>query len=139
MITLTEESAIAAAAMIGAIQARFSDDQDEAHYPNDGFGDMTAAQVKELLRTTPIQIVDEFDMPDAKRENKQAIIEDWARARTAEGKPTLITTNLTYNDLVGRWGETTMSVIGAAAHFVLMDGVALRAKPRGQEGNADHE
>jgi len=121
---------IRAMAMISAVQARFGDDADAIQYPNDGFGDMTAAQVKELLRTTPIQIADEFDMPDAKRENKQAIMEDWARVRTAEGLPTLVTTNLTYAELTERWGETTMSVIGASAHFILMDGLALRAQPR---------
>lgn len=114
---------------IAAVQNRFGEN-DDAHIPKDDFGLLTSGEVKLALKQIPILLLDEMDMPDARTDNKLALMQDMMRGRAAEVLPTGIATNLTYAELMSRWDETTVSVIGQRAHVINMGGVVLRAKPQ---------
>lgn len=115
---------------IAAVQARYGLGEDD-RYPADGYGDVSAESVLEAVRNAPLLVLDEFDMPDAKRENKQAIIENVIRYRHGELLPTVITTNLgSMDEMEARWGTTTVSVIGQRAHWIGITGLPLRPVPQ---------
>lgn len=114
---------------IKAVQDRYPKDWRDSP-PNDEFGDLESGAVVDVVRKAPLLILDEFDMPDAARENKQSIIENVIRYRTGYLLPTLITTNLDADGLEERWGTTTLSVLKQRAHFIAMGGQPLRAVPQ---------
>lgn len=114
---------------IAAMQARYDEDWRD-YPPKDAYDALSAAQIMGLVSQCPILGLDEFDMPDARRENKQAIIERLIRYRHGQLLPTLITTNLSADEMEERWGTTTMSVIRQRAHFVYVGGENLRAVPQ---------
>lgn len=115
--------------LIKAVQDRYGDDWRD-NPPDDDFGDLESGQVVDVVRKALVLILDEFDMPDATTPNKQAIVENIIRYRCNHVLPTIITTNLDYAALEGRWGPTTTVVLGQRAHFIPVGGAPLRATPQ---------
>src|SRR5690606_9714731 len=66
---------------IKAVQDRYGADWRD-NPPDDDFGDLDSGKVIDVVRKAPLLILDEFDTPDAARENKQSIIENVIRYRT---------------------------------------------------------
>jgi DNA replication protein DnaC len=118
---------------IKAVQDRYGENWRD-NPPDDEFGDLESGRVIDVVRKAPVLILDEFDMPDAARENKQSIIENVVRYRMNYRMPTVITTNLDYGALETRWGTTTMVVLGQRAHFIAVGGPVLRVTPQAIQG-----
>lgn len=118
---------------IKAVQDRYPNDWRDAP-PDDDFGDLESGAVIDVVRKAPVLVFDEFDMPDAARENKQSIVENVIRYRTGYLLPTIITTNLDADGLEARWGTTTLSVLRQRAHFIAVGGPVLRAVPQAIRG-----
>lgn len=114
---------------IEAVQKRYGKAKSQDGFADD-FGSDSAEDVVDTVRTSPVLIIDEFDVPDI-RENKLAIVEKIIRFRHGNRLPTLMTTNLNAPAFEQRWGPTIASVTNARAHWVLVDGPSLR--PRAAE------
>lgn len=110
--------------LIKAIQARYGDAPQGGY--RDEFGDVTADQIIDTVKRAPVLLLDEFDLPDAQRSDKQSIVENIIRFRHGEILPTVITTNLDADGVELRWGTTTMSVMRQRAHWIPVTGENLR-------------
>lgn len=109
--------------LVKAVQDRYG--EEPAGGWKDGFGSVSAGEVIESAKTAPALIIDEFDVPDL-RDNKRAIVEMIVRYRHGHELPTLMTTNLDARAFMVRWEATIGSVVRARAHWVLVEGLALR-------------
>lgn len=112
-----------------AVQDRYGAGRDEYVAPRDEFVDVDSGGVIDLVRKTPVLLLDEFDVADSSG-NKQAIMENVIRYRHGELLPTVLTTNLDQREMEARWGATTVSVILQRAHWIPMGGLPLRAIPQ---------
>lgn len=110
---------------IRAIQSRYNQDENSpARF--DVYGDLDADAVLNALKRAPVLVLDEFDEANAVKADKQSIVEAIIRFRHGEVLPTIITTNLSPDEMEARWGATTVSVIRQRAHWFEMSGENLR-------------
>lgn len=84
----------------------------------------TADDVKQVMRTAPLLIVDEFNLKNYTRDRLE-ILEDVMRARDKAGLPFMATTNLSLDQFYQQWEKQIADVV-AKAHWVRMGGHKLR-------------
>lgn len=77
------------------------------------------------LRQAPVVVLDEFNLTD-KSADRQSIMEKVIRYRHGHALPTIITCNFNQDQLREQWGERTVSVLLAMAHFIPMGGEEIR-------------
>lgn len=85
----------------------------------------TSDDVINELRQAPVVVLDEFNLTD-KSPDRQSIIEKVVRYRHGQALPTIVTCNLNQEELRAHWGERTVSVLLAMAHWIPMGGEAIR-------------
>jgi DNA replication protein DnaC len=106
------------------VQKRYREKDDY----DDEYGNDNSNQVIDRLRDAPVALVDEFDIPNLKRdsdtENK---VQNVINYRYNKRLPTLITTNLDPAGIKRRWGDVIASRLRQRAHFIPMTGESLRA------------
>jgi DNA replication protein DnaC len=113
---------------IQAVQARYQRAKTSDGYGDD-FGADTSEDVIAHAQTTPVLVVDEFDVRDREiSPDKLGIVEKVVRFRHGNRLPTVITTNLSPDAFEARWGATIASVLLSRAHCVEVKGPALRAQ-----------
>lgn len=113
---------------IEAMQRRYDAERRREGF-DDAFADMTdAGDVLDVIRTAPVLLVDEFDLPD-RSENKDAIVWKLINYRYEHVLPTLLTTNLDPDGMEARWGLMVSSRIGQRAHWIEVGGASLRETP----------
>ena len=109
--------------LLAAVQRRYGKAPPEGY--RDGFGQRTADEVLDAVKTADVLIVDEFDVPDPS-DNKRANVELIVRYRHGRQLPMLTTTNCSEEESMLRWGPTITSVLYAQAHTFVVGGTRLR-------------
>jgi DNA replication protein DnaC len=96
----------------------------QARYGN-GDEKPTSDDVISELRQAPVVVLDEFNL-EMKSDNRQEIMEKVIRYRHGQALPTIVTCNFTQTEMRAQWGERTVSVLLAMAHWIPMGGEAIR-------------
>lgn len=85
----------------------------------------TSDDVINELRQAPVVVLDEFNLV-SDSPNRQEIIEKVIRYRHGQALPTIVTCNHTQEQLRSQWGDRTVSVLLAMAHWIPMGGEPIR-------------
>jgi hypothetical protein len=109
--------------LFDAIKERFNGGKDEYEYAGDAEDE---AAVMRTYQQAPVLIIDEFP-PDVTQWRKERA-EQLVNYRYTHQMPTIITTNLSADLLIARWGTTTGHRIQAMAHWIQMGGLELRLR-----------
>lgn len=108
--------------LIASVQATYARDYDD----HDGGEQKKRTEtVKTMYKQAPILIVDEFQLVQ-RTPDRQEIMEGIIRYRHDYQLPTLITCNFGKDDLESQWGERTISVLLAMAHWIPVGGIPVR-------------
>lgn len=91
---------------------------------NPAYDGPSADDVKEVARSAPFLILDEFNLKNYTADRME-ILEDIMRARDRAGLPFMATTNLSLNDFYANWERQVADVV-AKAHWVPMSGEKFR-------------
>lgn len=107
-----------------AIKERFKE-KDQYELAGDAVDEV---QVQHTYMQAPVLVIDEWpgEATDWRREKAEQLI----NYRYANGLPTLITTNLSYDEFVRVWGGIIAQRVRKMAHWIEMGGVILRPQSR---------
>lgn len=111
---------------IDAVQRRYTREKAELErIQRDEFGEMTSSEVVEFVKTAPLLLIDEADVPDIKPD-KEALFERVIRYRHSHHLPTVLTTNLDADGFGRRWDKKIADIVRRCAWWMPMRGESLR-------------
>jgi DNA replication protein len=106
-----------------AVQTRYKKKQEEP--VKDVFGDMSADEVVHEVRSAPLLLIDEFDVPGA-TPDRELLMQKLICHRHDYNLPTIVTTNLDDRQLKAKWSPMIASRMKAKAHWIPVTGPTLR-------------
>lgn len=91
-----------------------------------GYG-VTEQQILRTFSHAPVLVLDEFNLGRVSDYSRQRL-EDIIRHRMMYQLPTVMTTNLSFDDFNNHWGERVGHAVQGMAHWIIVGGVELRRR-----------
>lgn len=109
--------------ILDALREPFNNSGEREYYH---YGE-TEQQILRTFSQAPVLVLDEFNLTRASDYSRQRL-EDIMRYRMMHQLPTVMTTNLSFDEFNNHWGERVGHAVQGMAHWIIVGGVELRRR-----------